>query len=180
MLMRKLATVLAGVLLVGGLAACGGGDDEASDDTKDTEKSSTTEGGSDDGGDTTLPNLDFADEDCQALYQAAVGLAGAFSAGGATGEEATFDFGALADALDGFADDAPDDIAGALKTMADGYAEADDALGGEPVDFTDPSVFMKPEFQQASEVLSSTEFSDASTAVSTYFEEQCADFSPVG
>lgn len=176
MLMRKLGAAAATVVLVGGLAACGGGDDDESADTTTTEAPS--DGGSD--SETTITAVPdaFADEDCQALYEAAIGMANAFASAGT--EEATIDFGALADALGGFADDAPDDVADDLEVLAEGYAAADEALGGEPVDFSDPTVFASEDFQAVGEIFGSEEFTNASDAVSEYFSAECGDFTPAG
>jgi hypothetical protein len=172
--MRRAAAVgLALVLAGGALGACSGGDDSegvALEDNTTTTGDSGTDTTSD-GSDVSLPdNFDFGNENCTELVAAVSGLAGAFT--GSDSEQATLDFGAFADALDQFADSAPDDIRDDLGTLSDAYRQIDDELGG-PLDLSDPEVFTSPEFAQIGEQFNSEEFTQANENVTSFIESEC-------
>jgi hypothetical protein len=160
--MLALVVVLA---LVG--AACGGDDDDsAADETKTTDDSATSDDGGDDGGSTDIG--DFVDDDCEFL------LTGAFQNPLASAQGGDIDFSDEASRLDEVADNAPDEIKDAMKTIADTWDEMADVL--KDVDLSDPSSLRDPEvqqkFQQLSEI-ATDDYQAATEQLSTWLQENC-------
>ena len=151
-------------------AACGGDDDEDSTGA-DTESGSTTTDadGGDDGASTDGGDLGLVDDDCEFL------LAGSFlnpAAAAMSGEGG--DFEDAADNLEAIADAAPDEIADAMETLAEGYAAMVEALGD--VDFSDPQALADPDVRQQLDELEDVfdeEYEEAAQEVNAYVEANC-------
>lgn len=166
MRMRRFGALALSALLVTGLAACGdddGGDGDALEDV-----------GSDGGDDTTttegddepdLGDLGLAGE-CEVFAEAALAFGAAFG-----GDDSEANFGDLADAMEAFADDAPDEIADDLSILADAYRDFDEALGD--LDLSDPEAFSDPRFAEAGAVFSDPAVVEASENVTAFTEANC-------
>lgn len=161
------ALAMAGVLAAG-LAACG--DDDGGGDAVGLED---VEGG-EDSTDTTVDLGDVGDiaglsAECQVLVQAGIAFASAF---GGTGDE---DFGDLAEAMEEFAGDAPEEIRDDVTILARAYAEFAERLGD--VDFSDPEAFNDPELVQrmseASAIFEEPEVAEASANVEAFSTANC-------
>lgn len=168
MRMRRLGALAFSALLAAGLAACGdddGGDGDALEDVDATDEG-------DGGGDDEEPDLGELglEGECEVFAEAALAFSGAFGGG-----DSDADFGTLADAMQAFADDAPDEIADDLEVLADAYREFDDALGD--VDLSDPNAFTDPEVQaalaEAGEVFNDPEVVEANENVTAFTEANC-------
>lgn len=171
MRMRTLgAATLAGLLSLG-LAACG--DDDGGGDETGLEDVDSGDAG-DEGGDTTVDLGDVAglSGECEVFAEAALAFGAAF--GGAEGEDV--DFNDLADAMEEFADEAPDEIRGDIEVLAEAYARFAAEFGD--LDFNDPNAFTDPEVQarlaEAGEIFSSAEVTEASENLSAYTEANCS------
>ena len=80
------------------------------------------------------------------------------------------------DSLEAFAQNAPDEIADDMQTIAAAYATMTQALadsGYDPASGVAPTPEQAAALQQASAALNSTEFQQASDNVSAWFEDQC-------
>ena len=169
--MRWLSILVLAVSLVA--AGCGGSDDESSaaeettieetltEDTT-TEDEATTEGEAD---------FDFADEDCQSLVAAYLGVSQAFAAAaGATDDELQ----EQAEAFSEFADDVPEEIRADVQTLADAYGEYIAVLqdaGLEPGEI--PSAEQAQELSEALESVGTADVTAASERLSTWTTENC-------
>lgn len=121
--MRWLALVVLALALVA--AGCGGGDDEpaAVDETTVEETTTTLDDTTEEAtsGDTDADtDVDFADEDCQALLGIGASIAAAF-AGASDSAENT-------EALQELADKVPDEISADVQTLARAFGEYSDKL----------------------------------------------------
>lgn len=168
---RRLAGLALASVLALGLAACGGddGDDgdvaledvEGGDSSSDDESSETT---------IDLGDLEGLSGECEVFAEAAAAFGAAFSGEGAA------DFGDLADAMDEFADEAPDEIEDDLRVLAEAYRGFDEEFGD--LDFSDPESFSDPEvaarLAEAGEVFNSAEVTEANENLSAFTEANCS------
>ncbi|MGK2946979.1 MAG: hypothetical protein ACSLFP_00255 [Acidimicrobiales bacterium] len=172
--MRKVtAIVLAGCLALVAGACSSDGDDEAADETTTTAAVSDGDAADDGGADDTVVDPDvlgFLPEDCQFL------LAGAFlNPLASLGPGGEVDFDGAADQLASIADAAPEEVAGAMEVIADGFSQLAERLEG--IDLTDPQAFADPAVAAAFEDLEGVfdaEFEAAGETVSAYVEENCS------
>lgn len=166
-----LGTALAGILT---LAACGGDDDGSSndDDTEETTNDdSTDETTADDSTDETTADDSGDSGDAGALNsEECLGLLTQFNeaiAGAATGT----DLEKTEELFDELADSMPDDLSDDVEKLQEGYgklAEVYQRLGNDPT-----KVATDPEAIEILQELSTTEFVEASTNVSTYLQTEC-------
>ena len=162
--MVALVTVLA---LVG--AACGGDDDDAT--TEDTEASDDGGTTDDDGGDegATTDLGDIVDDDCEFL------LAGAFL--NPLGAVASGQAGDLEDSnerIEAIAEAAPDEIADAMETINEAWAEMIAAF--KDVDLSNPQAFADADVQAKLEDLQDVfddDYEQATQELSDYVDENC-------
>jgi hypothetical protein len=171
--MRRITMLaLVAVLALSG-AACGGDDDSGGEEPEGTTDAAAADDGGADGGDDGATDAAVAagllDEDCRFL------LSGAYLnplAALAPGSET--DFEGSASQLEAIADAAPDEIADAMETVAEGYAAMVEVLAD--VDLEDPQAFADPELQAKLAELEDVfdeEYEAASETVSTYIQEEC-------
>ena len=85
-------------------------------------------------------------------------------------------YGPLAEQFSQVADAAPDDIADAFHTLADGFNELADQLKGVSIDFSDPQSMDQDALAKLSEVgatLDTTEFQNASDEIDAWIKANC-------
>ncbi|MGH9139487.1 MAG: hypothetical protein ACRD0G_20950 [Acidimicrobiales bacterium] len=150
---------LGSFLALTALAGCGDDGDKESTETTETTDAAT-------GGAETTEGGALGSEECAELAEAA----GAFSEA-ATGSE--IDFGEQAARMTAMSDEAPAEIADDLAVLADAYAEADDAFGGEPVDFSDPENVAQ--LGEVASIFGDPEFSEAAMNIGTFAQSECGD-----
>lgn len=173
--MRWFSVLILAVALVG--AGCGGGDDDssASDTTaieETTTDETTTDDTTDDDGTETTGDFDFADEDCQSLVAAFLGVSQAFAAaaGGANDE-----LSEQAEAFSEFADDVPEEIKADVETLAAAYGQYIDVIqdvGLEPGQV--PTAAQAQELQQALESVGTEDVTAASERLGAWTQENCS------
>ena len=173
--MRWLSILVLALALVA--AGCGGDDESsASDDTtiEETLTDETTDETTTDDGDSTDADadFDFADEDCQSLVAAYLGVSQAFAAAaGATDDELQ----EQAEAFSEFADDVPEEIRADVQTLADAYGQYIAVLqdaGLEPGEI--PSAEQAQELSEALESVGTADVTAASERLSTWTTENCS------
>ena len=173
--MRWLALLVLALALVA--TGCGGGDDEsaASDDTtieetttaEDTTSEETT---SEETTTDTDVDFNFADEDCQALVQAYVGLSAAI-AGASGGQDVSGDIEEFAD----YVDEVPEEIRADVETIAAAYGTFTDEL--EALGFTPgavPTADQIQALQEASESIATAEVAAAGERLNAWTTENCS------
>jgi hypothetical protein len=163
---RRFWLVVVAVVALFGAAACGGDDDKAVDVGEDSTNSTdadTTDG--DDGDAAAL----FADEDCSFYLDA---LANNPLAGAGAGAE-DLDFAELGNAFQDIADKAPDELADDFALLGEFYEQYAPVMqelvasGGQP----DPETLA--ELQELGASVDQEKLQQASTNISTYFQEEC-------
>ena len=168
--MRWLLILVLALALVA--AGCGGGDDDSSaSDTTTIEETTTDETTTDDGTDTT-GDLDFADEDCQSLAAAYLGVSQAFAAAAGGSNE---DLQDQAEAFAQFADDVPEEIRADVQTLAAAYGQYIDALeeaGIEPGEL--PTAEQAQQLQQALQSVGTADVTAASERLGAWTTENCS------
>jgi hypothetical protein len=178
---RSAALALAFVLSAGFVAACGDDDDsggtsleDIGDDSSNNDDSSsdTTEASSEDdssGGSDAIFG-EGCSEFAQAFADAGSAASGAFSGGDG-------DLGDVADFFDEAADQAPDDVADALRVMGDAYRDFANALDDADIDLSDPASLQDPEvlavFTEAGQAFSTEEFTAANETVTEFTSNNC-------
>ena len=173
--MRWLSILVIALALVA--AGCGGSDDEsaASDETtveetltEETSEESTTEDEATTDGDA---DFNFADEDCQSLVAAFLGVSQAFAAA-AGGSDAELE--EQAEAFGEFADDVPDEISDDVATLAAAYGQYIEVIqdaGIEPGQI--PTAEQAQELSEALESVGTTDVTAASERLSAWTTENC-------
>ena len=169
-----LATAAAAGLLLG---ACGGGGDDTTESqgrvvttsggTTTTTASTTPEGTNNNAGGGSLAGA-FGTEECQ---KAALTMGQAMaSVGAGTGATGTFD--EAGKMLREAADAAPSEIKADVATLADGFAEIYDRIGGVTYD---PQSGQAPpkEYMSAFEVFNDTKYQKASENLTKWFGSNC-------
>ena len=170
--MRWLSILVIALALVA--AGCGGSDDEsaASDETTveetlteetTTEDDATTDGDAD---------FNFADEDCQSLVAAFLGVSQAFAAA-AGGSDAELE--EQADAFAEFADDVPDEISDDVATLAAAYGQYIEVIqdaGIEPGQI--PTAEQAQELSEALESVGTADVNAASERLGAWTTENCS------
>jgi len=170
--MRWLSILVLALALVA--AGCGGSDDEssASDDTTIEETltdETTTEDGETTDGDA---DFNFADEDCQSLVAAFLGVSQAFAAA-AGGSDAELE--EQAEAFSEFADDVPDEISDDVATLAAAYGQYIEVIqdaGIEPGQI--PTAEQAQELSEALESVGTADVTAASERLSAWTTENCS------
>ena len=174
--MRWLSILVLALALVA--AGCGGSDDESSaaDETTIeetlTEDTTTEETTTEDAAPTTDADFNFADEDCQSLVAAYLGVSQAFAAaaGGSDDELAE-----QAEAFSEFADDVPEEIRADVETLADAYGQYIAVLqdaGLEPGEI--PSAEQAQELSEALASVGTEDVTAASERLSAWTTENCS------
>ena len=173
--MRWFSILILAVALVA--AGCGGGDDDSSaSDTTAIEETTTDETTTDDTTDEdsteTTGDFDFADEDCQGLVAAYLGVSQAFAAaaGGPNDE-----LSEQAEAFSEFADDVPEEIKADVQTLAAAYGQYIDVIqdvGLEPGQV--PTAAQAQELQQALESVGTEDVTAASERLGAWTEQNCS------
>ena len=168
--MRWLSILVLALALVG--AGCGGDDNESSaSDTTTIEETTTDE--TSDGDDTeTTGDFDFADEDCQSLVAAFLGVSQAFAA--ATGGSSD-ELSEQADAFAEFADDVPEEIKADVETLAAAYGQYIEVIqdvGLQPGQV--PTAAQAQELQQALQSVGTEDVTAASERLGAWTEENCS------
>lgn len=171
--MRWLALVLLALALVA--AGCGGSDDESAAPDETTVAETLTDTTSDE---TTAEKtsedettFDFADEDCQSLLAAYLGVSQAFAAaaGGPSG-----DVSEQAEAFAQYADDVPDEIRGDVETLAAAYGEYVEII--QDLDLAPgeiPSAAQAQQLQDGLEDIGSEDVTAASERLSLWTSQNC-------
>jgi hypothetical protein len=171
--MRWIALLVMALALVA--AGCGGGDDDssASDDTtieETTTSEETTDGTTTDDGTDTSGSFDFADEDCQNLVQAYVGLSAAIAAASG-GQDVSGDIEEFTE----YVEKVPDEIRADVETIAAAYGTFVDEL--ENLGWTPGEVPNAEQIQaltEASESLSTPEVAAAGESLNAWTTENCS------
>jgi ABC-type Zn uptake system ZnuABC Zn-binding protein ZnuA len=166
--MRWLSILVIALALVA--AGCGGSDDEsaASDETTITEESTTEDHG------TTAADAEFnfADEDCQSLVAAFLGVSQAFAAA-AGGSDSELE--AQAEAFAEYADDVPDEISDDVATLAAAYGQYIEVIqeaGIEPGQI--PTAAQAQELSEALESVGTADVTAASERLSAWTTANCS------
>ncbi len=172
--MRWLFILVVALALVA--AGCGGSDDEssASDETtiEETLTDETTDETTTEDGETTDADFDFADEDCQSLVAAFLGVSQAFAAA-AGGTDAELQ--EQAEAFAEFADDVPDEISDDVATLAAAYGQYIEVIqdaGIEPGEI--PTAEQAQELSEALESVGTADVTAASERLSAWTNENCS------
>ena len=172
--MRWLSILVIALALVA--AGCGGDDEpSASDDTTieetltdETTDETTTDDETTDGD----ADFDFADEDCQSLVAAFLGVSQAFAAA-AGGSDAELE--EQAEAFSEFADDVPDEISDDVATLAAAYGQYIEVIqdaGIEPGEI--PTAEQAQELSEALESVGTADVTAASERLSAWTTENCS------
>ena len=179
MRMRRTASLLLALALTTGLAACGD-DDEGGDALEDVggsgsgeETTEETADGDVDGEDSDIAE-GFVGEGCvefaEAFSQASAAAFGGTGGGGG-------DIGELASFFDDAAEDAPDEVADALRVFGEAYGEFARTLDEAGIDLSDPEAFQDPEaiavLTEAGESLSSPEVTEAQQTIDDFVANNC-------
>jgi hypothetical protein len=172
--MRRLSILAVALALVA--AGCGGSDDEsaASDETTVEEtltEATTDETTTEDTGSDTDADFNFADEDCQSLVAAFVGVGAAFSSA-AGGSE---DLAEQADAFAQFADDVPEEIRADVETLAAAYGQYVEVVqdaGIQPGQI--PTAEQAQQLSAALESVGTADVSAASERLGAWTNENCS------
>ena len=176
-----IAAQVAAVLLVA--AGCGGGSSsEAGDTTATIESPDTTAadttGGTDTSGTDTSSSIDTtSDEDvslagCTKLTELSVKFSAAMAA--ASGGSGAPDLQATAKAYEEFADEVPEEIRDAFKTVAAAFGTYADALGGvdmSPGATPDPTTLAK--LAKAAKSLDNAKLTAATAEIETWAKNNC-------
>jgi hypothetical protein len=170
-----IAFVLA-LALVG--AGCGGGDDEASSDTDtvvvDTTDETTTDDTTTEDDTTTDDEVDLGDflsGECEELVAAYAALSQAFGAASTGGAEG---FDETADVFRQFADEAPEEIRGDIRILADAYAEFAAKIGDFDFQAGEvPDAEALQALQAASEAFNEPEVMEAGERLTAWTTENC-------
>ena len=168
--MRWLSILMLALALVA--AGCGGSDDESSAADETTIEETLTDETTDETGTDTDAEFDFADEDCQSLVAAYLGVSQAFAAaaGGSDDELAE-----QAEAFSEFADDVPEEIRADVQTLADAYGQYIAVLqdaGLEPGEI--PSAEQAQELSEALASVGTEDVTAASERLSAWTTENCS------
>jgi hypothetical protein len=169
--MRWLALVVLALALVAG--GCGGSDDESSaaDDTTIEETTTAAEETTEETSSDDVDDFDFADEDCQALVAAFVGVSQAFAAA-ATGSGD--DLSGQAEAFAEYAEKVPEEIRADVQTLAgayDQYIEVIQDAGIEPGEI--PTAAQAQQLQEALQDVGGEDVTAASERLNTWTTENC-------
>ncbi len=171
--MRWLSILVLALALVA--AGCGGSDDESSAAEETTIEETLTDETTDETEDEQHRrdrSFDFADEDCQSLVAAYLGVSQAFAAaaGGSDDELAE-----QAEAFSEFADDVPEEIRADVETLADAYGQYIAVLqdaGLEPGEI--PSAEQAQELSEALASVGTEDVTAASERLSAWTTENCS------
>ncbi|MET0560291.1 MAG: hypothetical protein ABW012_01540 [Gaiellaceae bacterium] len=169
--MRWLSILVVALALIA--AGCGGSDDDssASDDTT-VEETLTEESTTDDATTDGDTDFNFADEDCQSLVAAFLGVSQAFAAA-AGGSDAELE--EQAEAFAEFADDVPDEISDDVATLAAAYGQYIEVIqdaGIEPGEI--PTAAQAQELSEALESVGTADVTAASERLSAWTTENCS------
>ena len=170
--MRWLSILVIALALVA--AGCGGSDDESSASDETTLEETLTEDTTTEDETTTDGDADFnfADEDCQSLVAAFLGVSQAFAAA-AGGSDAELE--EQAEAFGEFADDVPDEISDDVATLAAAYGQYIEVIqdaGIEPGQI--PTAAQAQELSQALESVGTADVTAASERLSAWTTENCS------
>lgn len=159
-----------------GVAGCGDdGDDIGLEDVGENEDDTTTTAGGDPTTTTVGSEAPQSDDpNCQQLIDIATSLAS--TSDGESEEPVLLDFGVFADAIGSLLEDATPEEAAAIQPAVDAYRAADDALGGEPLDVSDPAAIQSEGFAELQQALNTPEGQEAGEALSTFLSERCGEF----
>ena len=169
--MRWLSILVIALALVA--AGCGGSDDEsaASDETT-LEETLTEETTTDEETTDGDADFDFADEDCQSLVAAFLGVSQAFAAA-AGGSDAELE--EQTEAFAEFADDVPDEISDDVATLAAAYGQYVEVIqeaGIEPGQI--PTAEQAQELSEALESVGTADVTAASERLGAWTTENCS------
>lgn len=183
--MRGILATLLVAMAVFLAAGCGGSSNDtaesaATTDTAVTETTPTTEttssGDTTSSDDTTTSDTDTSvaglSEGCQELADMSEEFAKALGAAGAGGPDA--DMESTAKAYEAFAEQAPEEIRDAFKTVAAAFAQYADALEGIDLssgETPDPATIAK--LAQAAQSLDDEGLTEANAQISTWVSENC-------
>ena len=170
--MRWLSILVIALALVA--AGCGGSDDESSASDETTLEETLTEDTTTEDETTTDGDADFnfADEDCQSLVAAFLGVSQAFAAA-AGGSDAELE--EQAEAFGEFADDVPDEISDDVATLAAAYGQYIEVIqdaGIAPGEI--PTAAQAQELSQALESVGTADVTAASERLSAWTTENCS------
>ena len=169
-----LLAALAGVLLAA--AACGGDDDESAADTQtpaaetsgsgDDATTDETETASSDDDDSDTSGL-AGSEECRELVTLGSKVTEALGGSGDANLEETQEF------LDGFADDAPEEIRDDFEVIAEAYGKIAEALEGVDLTSTTPDPEALAKLQELSSEIDQAELQEANTNITAWVTENC-------
>jgi len=170
--MRWFVLLLLALALVA--AGCGGSDDESSPSDETTVEESVSEETTEDTteeSESASGDFDFADDDCQALVAAFVGVSGAFAAA-ASG--ASDDLSEQAEAFSEYADDVPDEIRADVELLASAYGQYVDVIqdaGIQPGQL--PTAEQAQQLQDALQDVGGEDVTAASERLSAWTTQNC-------
>jgi hypothetical protein len=197
MALRRIGAVAFSALLLTGLAACGdddGGSDDAGVNLEDADNGGTDTTSSDESSSDDSSSGDSSSDDSSSGDSNDAGdvISGAFSdgcgdfanaysallaaAGGAFAGEDSSD---AEEVLQQAIDDAPDEIADDIQTIADAYDEYIQALEDSGIDFSDPSsidpsdIDNLEELASAAEIFNDSDFQEASNNLNDFVANNC-------
>ena len=175
-----IAVPVAALLLV--IAGCGGSSSNAEDSTTaiestggtDTTGDTDTSAGTDTGSstDTTDSVGELSLEACPELNDLSAEVSKALSK--ATSGSGEADLDAIVDAYDKFADEAPEEIRGAFKTLAEAFGKYMEVLGDIDLssgETPDPDDVAK--MAEAAKAFSDTKVTAATAEIETWVKENC-------
>ena len=175
-----IAVSVAALLLV--IAGCGGDSSSADDSTTAIESTAGTDttGGTDtsvdtdtdSSADTTGSAGDLSLEACPELNDLSAEVSKALSEATSRTDEAQLD--AIVDAYDKFADEAPEEIRDAFKTLAEAFGKYIDVLGDidlSPGETPDPDDVAK--MAEAAKAFSDTKVTAATGEIEAWVKENC-------
>lgn len=163
-----LALIVLALALVA--AGCGGADDESSAVDETTVEVTTVEETTTDDGTDTSGSFDFANENCQALVQAYVGLSAAIAAASG-GQDVSGDIEEFAE----YVEKVPEEIRADVETIAAAYGTFVDEL--ESLGFTPgavPDAAQIQALQDASASISTAEVAAAGERLNAWTTENCS------
>jgi hypothetical protein len=168
--MRWLSIVVTLALVAAG---CGGSDESSASDETTVEEALTTDETTTDtdaGGNT---ELDFTDEDCQALAAAIVGASLA-AAAAVTGSPE--DFSEEVEVLSKYADNVPEEFRADVQTLQEGYSKYIDAIQDAGIQAGEtPTAEQAQKLQDALQDVGSEDVTAAYERLNAWGTENCAD-----
>ena len=168
--MRWLSILVLALALVA--VGCGGSDDESSASEETTIEETVTDETSEDSGTDTDAEFDFADEDCQSLVAAYLGVSQAFAAAAGGSDD---ELEEQAEAFAEYADDVPEEIRADVQTLADAYGEYIAVLQDAGLEAGEiPSAEQAQELSEALASVGTEDVTAASERLSTWTTENCS------